>query len=94
MGTFKIKGGNKLKGELTPQGAKNEALQVVCAILLSAERITLTNLPFIRDVNFLIDLLEALGVKVEREGNGTVHFQADNINIDYCAIFPSAIQFK
>ncbi|MGB0881888.1 MAG: UDP-N-acetylglucosamine 1-carboxyvinyltransferase [Vicingaceae bacterium] len=83
MGTFKIKGGNKLKGELTPQGAKNEALQVVCAILLTSEKVTLTNLPFIRDVNFLIDLLEALGVNVEREGNGTVHFQANNINIDY-----------
>lgn len=83
MGTFKIKGGNKLKGELTPQGAKNEALQVVCAILLTSEKVTLTNLPFIRDVNFLIDLLEALGVTVEREGNGTVHFQANNINIDY-----------
>lgn len=83
MGTFKIKGGNKLKGELTPQGAKNEALQVVCAILLTSEKVTLTNLPFIRDVNFLIDLLEALGVNVEREGNGTVHFQANNVNIDY-----------
>ena len=83
MATFKIKGGNKLKGELTPQGAKNEALQVVSAILLTSEKVTLTNLPFIRDVNFLIDLLEALGVKVERAGNGTVHFQADNVNIDY-----------
>ena len=83
MGTFKINGGNKLKGELTPQGAKNEALQVVCAILLTSEKVTLTNLPFIRDVNFLIDLLEALGVDVEREGNGTVHFQANNVNIDY-----------
>ena len=83
MGTFKIRGGNKLKGELTPQGAKNEALQVVCAVLLSSEKVTLTNLPYIRDVNFLIDLLEALGVAVEREGNGTVHFQANNINIDY-----------
>jgi UDP-N-acetylglucosamine 1-carboxyvinyltransferase len=83
MGTFKIKGGNKLKGELTPQGAKNEALQVVCAVLLTSEKVTLTNLPFIRDVNFLIDLLEALGVQVERAGNGTVHFQANNVNIDY-----------
>ena len=83
MATFKIKGGNKLKGELTPQGAKNEALQVVSAILLTSEKVTLTNLPFIRDVNFLIDLLEALGVKIDRAGNGTVHFQADNVNIDY-----------
>ncbi len=83
MATFKINGGNRLKGELIPQGAKNEALQVVCAVLLTPEKVTLTNLPFIRDVNFLIDLLEELGVKVEREGNGTVHFQADDVNLDY-----------
>lgn len=83
MGTFQIKGGKKLKGELIPQGAKNEALQVVCAVVLTSEKVTLTNLPDIRDVNFLIDLLEELGVKVERAGNGTVHFQADNINLDY-----------
>lgn len=83
MGTFKIQGGHKLKGELTPQGAKNEALQVVCAVLLTPEKVTLHNLPYIRDVNFLIDLLEELGVKVEREGNGTVHFQSDDINLDY-----------
>lgn len=83
MGTFKIKGGNKLNGELTPQGAKNEALQVVCAVLLTPEKVTLHNLPDIRDVNFLIDLLEELGVKVERMGKGTVHFTSDNINLDY-----------
>lgn len=83
MATFKINGGKKLNGELTPQGAKNEALQVVCAVLLTSEKVTLENLPFIRDVNFLIDLLEELGVKVDRAGNGTVHFQADDINIDY-----------
>jgi len=83
MATFKIKGGNRLKGELIPQGAKNEALQVVCAVLLTSEKVTLTNLPFIRDVNFLIDLLEELGVKIDRAGDGVVNFQADNINIDY-----------
>ncbi len=83
MGSFQIKGGTKLKGELTPQGAKNEALQVVCAVLLTAEKVTLHNLPDIRDVNFLIDLLEELGVKINRAGNGTVHFQSDNINLDY-----------
>jgi len=83
MGTFQIKGGKKLKGELIPQGAKNEALQVICAVVLTSEKVTLTNLPDIRDINFLIDLLEALGVNVERAGNGTVHFQANNINIDY-----------
>ncbi|MGE0562695.1 MAG: UDP-N-acetylglucosamine 1-carboxyvinyltransferase [Flavobacteriales bacterium] len=83
MGVFKIKGGNKLNGELTPQGAKNEALQVVCAVLLSAEKVTLHNLPDIRDVNFLIDLLEELGVKVERMGKGTVHFTSNNVNLEY-----------
>lgn len=83
MGSFKIKGGNKLNGELTPQGAKNEALQVVCAVLLTPEKVTLHNLPDIRDVNFLIDLLEELGVKVERKSKGTVHFTSDNINLDY-----------
>lgn len=83
MGTFQIKGGNKLKGEITPQGAKNEALQVVCAALMTAQKVTLHNLPDIRDVNFLIDLLEELGVKTERVGNGTVHFESNNININY-----------
>lgn len=83
MGSFQIKGGNRLRGELIPQGAKNEALQVVCAVLLTAEKVTLHNLPDIRDVNFLIDLLEELGVKVDRAGSGTVHFQADDINLDY-----------
>ncbi len=83
MATFKIKGGNKLKGELVPQGAKNEALQVVCAVLLTPEKVTLHNLPDIRDVNFLIDLLEELGVIVNRLGNGTVEFTSNNINLDY-----------
>ena len=83
MATFKIKGGNKLKGELVPQGAKNEALQVISAVLLTSKKITLSNLPAIRDVDFLIDLLEALGVKVDRVGKGTVHFQANNVDIDY-----------
>ena len=83
MGSFQIKGGNKLKGEIIPQGAKNEALQVICAVLMTSEKVTLHNLPDIRDVNFLIDLLEELGVKIERSGNGTVHFQANNININY-----------
>jgi UDP-N-acetylglucosamine 1-carboxyvinyltransferase len=83
MGTFKIKGGYQLRGELTPQGAKNEALQVVCAILLTSEKVTLHNLPDIRDVNFLIDLLEELGVKINRLGNGTVEFTSDDINLEY-----------
>lgn len=83
MGTFKIKGGYQLRGELTPQGAKNEALQVVCAVLLTPEKVTLHNLPDIRDVNFLIDLLEELGVKVNRLGKGTVEFTSDDINLEY-----------
>jgi UDP-N-acetylglucosamine 1-carboxyvinyltransferase len=83
MSSFEVIGGHKLKGEITPQGAKNEALQVVSAILLTPEKVTLTNLPDIRDVNFLIDLLEELGVKVNRLGNGTVEFQADDVNLEY-----------
>ena len=83
MSTFKIKGGYQLRGELIPQGAKNEALQVVCAVLLTPEKVTLHNLPDIRDVNFLIDLLEELGVKVNRLGNSTVEFTSDDINLEY-----------
>jgi UDP-N-acetylglucosamine 1-carboxyvinyltransferase len=83
MSTFKIKGGYQLRGELIPQGAKNEALQVVCAVLLTPEKVTLHNLPDIRDVNFLIDLLEELGVKINRLGNGSVEFTSDDINLEY-----------
>ena len=80
---FEVIGGNRLKGELIPQGAKNEALQVICCVLMTAEKVTIENIPDIRDANFLIDLLEALGVKVERKGNGVVDFQADDIDLDY-----------
>lgn len=83
MGSFQIKGGNPLKGDITPQGAKNEALQIICAVLLTPEKVTLHNIPDIRDVNFLIDLLEELGVRIEREGNGTFTFQANNIDLTY-----------
>jgi UDP-N-acetylglucosamine 1-carboxyvinyltransferase len=83
MSYFEVIGGNKLKGEITPQGAKNEALQIVSAVLLTPEKVTLHNLPNIRDVNFLIDLLEELGTKVNRKGNGTVEFEANNINLEY-----------
>ncbi|MFP5471582.1 MAG: UDP-N-acetylglucosamine 1-carboxyvinyltransferase [Bacteroidia bacterium] len=83
MSSFEVIGGNKLKGEITPQGAKNEALQIVSAVLLTPEKVTLHNLPDIRDVNFLIDLLEELGTKVNRKGNGTVEFEANNINLEY-----------
>ncbi len=83
MSSFEIIGGNKLNGEITPQGAKNEALQILCATLLSPERITIHNIPNIRDVNKLIDLLAHLGVAVENLGSGSYTFEATDVNIDY-----------
>ena len=83
MNQFEVIGGNMLKGEITPQGAKNEALQVICCALMTSEKVTIENIPDIRDANFLIDLLEALGVKVNRKGNGVVEFQADDIDLEY-----------
>ena len=83
MFTFEVTGGKKLGGEITPQGAKNEALQVICAVLLTDETVTISNIPNIRDVNFLIDLLSDMGVSVERKESGTVVFRADNVNMDY-----------
>jgi UDP-N-acetylglucosamine 1-carboxyvinyltransferase len=80
---FEVIGGKKLKGEIIPQGAKNEALQVVCAVLLSPEKVIMHNLPDIRDVNFLIELLKELGVKVNKLGKGSYEFQSDDINLDY-----------
>ena len=67
MGTFIVHGGKPLKGEITPQGAKNEALQVICAVLLTSEKITIRNIPDISDVNMLIELIISMGVKVIRE---------------------------
>ncbi|MDC0599925.1 UDP-N-acetylglucosamine 1-carboxyvinyltransferase [Flavobacteriales bacterium] len=83
MGTFVIEGGHPLNGSITPQGAKNEALQVVCAVLLTSEPVTISNLPDIVDVNRLIDLLSSMGVKVEKLDAGSFRFQADDINIGY-----------
>lgn len=83
MKTFKIEGGHKLKGEIQPQGAKNEALQILCAVLLTPEKVTIHNIPDIVDVNKLIKLLEKLGVKVEKLGKGSYSFQADEINLPY-----------
>jgi len=80
---FKIEGGHQLKGSIQPQGAKNEALQILCAVLLSPEKITIHNIPEIIDVNKLIVLLGKLGVKVNKLGNGSYSFQADEINLDY-----------
>ncbi len=83
MGSFHIEGGHKLKGTLTPQGAKNEALQILCATLLTDQKVEIENIPDIRDVNKLIDLLASLGVKVEKKGTGHYIFQADEVNLDY-----------
>ncbi len=83
MKTFKIEGGHKLQGEIQPQGAKNEALQVLCAVLLTAEKVTINNIPDIVDVNKLIALLKKLGVKVEQLGPNAYSFQADEVNLDY-----------
>lgn len=83
MGTFKIEGGYKLSGEIKPQGAKNEALQILCAVLLSPEKITIHNIPDIIDVNKLITLLGKLGVKIEKLAHGSYRFEADAINLDY-----------
>jgi len=83
MNRFEIKGGKRLSGEIIPQGAKNEALQILCAVLLTAEKVTIHNIPDIVDVNKLIELLGALGVKVENLGNGSWSFQADNVDVDF-----------
>ena len=83
MGSFKIKGGTRLKGELVPQGAKNEALQVLCAVVLTSEPVTIHNVPDIVDVNKLIDLLSAMGVKVERLAPGSFRFTAKDIDIEF-----------
>lgn len=83
MGTFKIEGGAPLKGEITPQGAKNEALQVLCTVLLTPEKVTINNIPDIIDVNKLISLLRNLGVKIEKLAHGSYSFQADEVNLSY-----------
>lgn len=83
MGTFKIEGGNQLSGSITPQGAKNEALQILCATLLTPEKVTINNIPSILDVNKLIFILGELGVKVNKEGSNSYSFVADNINLEY-----------
>ena len=83
MGAFEIRGGKPLKGEVIPQGAKNEALQILCAVLLTPEKVEIDNVPDIVDVNKLIDLLRDLGVKVEKTGTNKYTFQADSIDINY-----------
>ena len=83
MGSFEVRGGKKLSGEITPQGAKNEALQVISAVLLTSEKITITNIPDIIDVNLLIELLSDMKVKVERISADTCSFQADDVDTHY-----------
>ena len=89
MASFKIEGGHLLRGEIRPQGAKNEALQVICATLLTSEAVTIHNIPDIRDVNNLIELLKDIGVKVKPTSNSSQRdergftFQADTLNMDF-----------
>ncbi len=90
MGTFKIEGGHSLSGEITPQGAKNEALQILCAVLLTAEKVTINNIPDIVDVNKLISILEDLGVKIQKKKTGSYTFKADDIDLEYL----QSAQFK
>ena len=83
MGSFRIEGGHKLKGEIVPQGAKNEAMQIICASLLTDQEVIIENLPNILDINNLIDLLKGMGVKVRRDTPDVVSLQASEINFDY-----------
>lgn len=83
MEYFEVTGGTRLSGTITPQGAKNEALQIISAVLLSAEPITISNIPNIHDVNRLIDILRKMGVKVRQDNEDTYTFQADEVDIDY-----------
>ena len=81
--SFEIIGGGELKGEITPQGAKNEALQIICATLLTAEKVTISNIPDIRDVNKLMELLKKMGVAVEKKAPGEFIFEAKEVNLDF-----------
>ena len=83
MASFEIQCGKPLKGELVPQGAKNEALQVICAVLMTPEKVTISNIPDIVDVNKLISLLQTMGVKIEKVEKGTYIFQAKDIDLPY-----------
>lgn len=83
MSSFEIYGGKRLRGAIRPQGAKNEALQILCAVLLTPEKVRISNVPDIRDVNFLIELLGDMGVRVKRISNDTYEFQADQVDLDY-----------
>jgi len=82
-GAFEIRGGKRLSGEITPQGAKNEALQILCAVLLTEEEVRIDNIPDIKDVNKLIEILQDFNVKVTKNGKGDYTFKADEVNFDY-----------
>lgn len=83
MGSFKIEGGNRLKGTVVPQGAKNEALQIISAVLLTSEKITIHNIPEIRDVMKLIELLQDFGVTIQKLKKGSYTFRAKDVNLEY-----------
>jgi UDP-N-acetylglucosamine 1-carboxyvinyltransferase len=83
MSSFEVRGGKKLSGEIIPQGAKNEALQIISAVLLTPEKVTITNIPDILDVNLLIELLGEMNVKINRVSRDTCEFQADEVDVDY-----------
>ncbi|HUQ65658.1 MAG TPA: UDP-N-acetylglucosamine 1-carboxyvinyltransferase [Flavitalea sp.] len=83
MRSFEVIGGKKLLGEIIPQGAKNEALQIISAVLLTSGKVTISNIPDIIDVNLLIELLSDMGVKTDRRDRHTCIFQADNVNLDF-----------
>ena len=83
MRSFEVTGGKKLRGEIIPQGAKNEALQIISAVLLTSEKVTVSNIPDIIDVNLLIELLNDMGVKTDRINRDTCVFQADQVNVDF-----------
>jgi len=87
MSVFKIEGGHRLQGEIIPQGAKNETLQIICAVLLTPEKVTVSNIPDIRDVNKLIFILGELGVKINKIDKNTYTFQADELNLSYLESF-------
>lgn len=83
MSSFIVEGGFELSGSITPQGAKNEALEVICAVLLTSDKVTIANVPDILDVNNLISMMSDLGVKVRKPEAGVYEFQADEVNLDY-----------
>ena len=83
MSSFRILGGKNLKGEINPQGAKNEALQVLCAVLLTEEKVKIENIPNIKDVNLLIDLIKGVGVNVNKINENSYSFEAKNIDVSF-----------